>query len=419
MQRSLRSRFIRGLLSALVLVAAGATVQAQTVISFARLSSQAHNAYLDPLIAAFEAANPDVRVEAVESAGDGYEGLAQTALLGLAAGNPPDLVQVGFTFLETLVSSGAPLPLDPFISASSFDTSTLVPGMLGLGELNGQHYIVPIGTSVPIMYYNVDLFRAAGLDPDAPPTTWEEARVAAQALKDAGYQGILWGWSITGNWLFQTMLESAGGRLAVDQGNQHVVTFADDAGERTLEYLRSLAADGLMPVTENLVQTFVSGQLGMLVDSSFQRVNTPAQTPAEVRLAAIPLPEGGEARLPAGGNGVMLFSRDPVKQQAAWRFLEYLMGPEAGRIVAETSGYTPTNAAIIEVLAAEYADDGNYQAVLQQADKVVPWHAWPGQNGTRIAQVLKDMQHAVLLERSSPRQALDEAADEVTRLLRR
>lgn len=419
MQRSLRSRFVRGLLSALLLCLVGAAAQAQTVISFARLSSQAHNAYLDPLIAAFEAANPDIRVEGVESAGDGYEGLAQTALLGLAAGNPPDLVQVGFTFLQTLVASGGPLPLDPFMSASGFDGSGLVPGMLELGVLNGQHYIVPIGTSVPIMYYNVDLFRQVGLDPDAPPSTWEEAREAAQVLVDAGYQGILWGWSISSNWMFQTMMESLGGRLAVDEGGRHVVTFADEAGEQTLAYLGSLAADGLMPVTENLVQTFVSGQLGMLVDSSFQRVNTPAQTPAEVRLAAIPLPEGGTARLPAGGNGVMLFSREPAKQQAAWRFLEFLMGPEAGRIVAENSGYTASNAEAIAALAIEYADDPDYQVVLAQADKVVPWHAWPGQNGTRISQVLKDMQQAVLLGRATPRQALDEAADEVTRLLRR
>src|SRR5690606_12627690 len=115
------------------------TVHAQTVISFARLSSQAHNAYLEPLIAAFEAANPDVVIENVESAGDGYEGLAQTALLGLAAGTPPDLVQVGFTLLPTLVASGGPMVLDPFMEASGFDKSSLMPGMLELGQLGGSN----------------------------------------------------------------------------------------------------------------------------------------------------------------------------------------------------------------------------------------------------------------------------------------
>lgn len=392
-------------------------VHAQTVISIARLSSQAHNAYLDPIIAAFEEANPDIDVQNVESAGDGYEGLAQTALLGLAAGNPIDLVQVGFTLLPTLVASGGPVPLDPFMQASGFDPADLNPGMLELGQLGGSNYIMPIGISTPVMYYNLDLFRAAGLDPESPPTTWEEARVAAEALVAAGYQGILWGWSITGNWLFQTMLEGAGGRMGEDTASGHVATFDDAAGEQVLTYLQGLAQDGLMPVTEATVQTFASGQLGMLVDSSFQRVNTPRQVAAEVRLAAVPIPEGGVTRLPAGGNGVMMFSRDPVKQEAAWRFLEFLSGPVAGRIVAENTGYTPANAALLATLAQENAADPDYALVLSQVGNVVPWHAWPSTNGTRISQVIKDMQHAVLLGRSTPRAALDQAAAEVNQLL--
>lgn len=413
-QRTSRT-FLAGLIAVALMVVSG--VQAQTVISIARLSSQAHNAYLDPIIEAFEAANPDINVENVESAGDGYEGLAQTALLGLAAGNPPDLVQVGFTLLPTLVNSGGPVALDPFMAESGFDPANLMPGMLELGQLDGSNYIIPIGVSTPVMYYNLDLFRAAGLDPNAPPTTWEETRAAAQALVDAGYQGVLWGWSITGNWLFQTMLESAGGRMGNDTPSGHVAAFDDEAGERVLEYLQGLAQDGLMPVTEATVQTFASGQLGMLVDSSFQRVNTPRQVDAEVRLAAVPIPEGGVTRLPAGGNGVMMFSRDPAKQAAAWRFLEFLTGPVAGRIVAENTGYTPANAALLETLAAENAGDPDYALVLSQVGSVVPWHAWPSNNGTRISQVIKDMQQAVLLGRATPREALDQAAAEVNQLL--
>jgi multiple sugar transport system substrate-binding protein len=390
-----------------------------TTISFARLVSQAHNAYLDPLIAEFERANPDIRVVAVESAGDGYEGLAQTALLGLAAGRPPDVVQTGFTFLDTLVSSDGPVALDAFMDADAeFDASEMVPAMLSLGQLGGATYIIPIGVSTPIMYYNVDLFRAVGLDPDSPPSTWQEAADAARVLVAGGYEGILWGWSITGNWIFQTMLENAGGRLGASTPGGYRVAFADDAGLEVLTSLRELTSTGLMPVTEDLVQTFTSGRLGMLVDSSFQRVNTPRGTAAEVRLAAIPTPTGGPAISPAGGNGVMMFARDPAQQAAAWRFLRFLTGPDASRIVAENSGYTPPNAAAIVELKAANADDPNYQIVLNQADNVVPWHAWPGANGPRIVQIIKDMQQAVMLGRVEPGRALQDAADEVGRLVR-
>lgn len=113
----------------------------------------------------------------------------------------------------------------------------------------------------------------------------------------------------------------------------------------------------------------------------------------------------------------MLFSRDPAKQAAAWRFLEFLAGPVAGRIVAENTGYTPANAALLEELARENANDPDYVLVLEQMGNVVPWHAWPSDNGPRISQVIKDMQLEVQLGRATSRAALDRAVAEVNRLL--
>src|SRR5690606_29946271 len=159
-------------------------------------------------------------------------------------------------------------------------------------------------------------------------------------------------------------------------------TFNDEAGEQVLSYLQALAKDGRMPGADATVQPFAPGQLGMLVDPSVQRVNTPRQGNAEVRLAPVPVRAGRETRLAAGGPGVLMFSRDPAKQEAAWRFLEFLAGPEAGRIVAENTGYTPGNAALLETLAQENASDPDYVLVLQQVANVVPWHAWPSNNGT-------------------------------------
>ena len=409
---------VRWVLAMALLVITVAWAQEPITLRFVRLNSQAHNAYLDPIVTAFQAENPDIHIEAMESSGDGYEGLAQTALLGLAAGNPPDIVQVGFTFLRTLVSSGGPIPLDDFMANDpTFDPSAVVPAMLDLGRLDGTSYIVPIGVSTPVMYYNADLFREVGLDPDKPPTSWADARAAATKLHDAGYQGILWGWSITGNWIFQTMLENAGGALAKQGPSGYEVTFDQKPGLDVVSYLRGLTSDGLMPVTEDLVQTFASGRLGMLVDSSFQRVNTPSITDAEVRLAPIPTPDGSPPLVVAGGNGVMMFARDPARQAAAWKFLRFLMGPTASRIVAENTGYTPANTSTIDALRKENANDPNYQVVLDQVGHVVPWHAWPGKNGPRIVQTIKDMLQAEMLERVEPQQGLDQAAAEVRSLL--
>ena len=72
----------------------------------------------------------------------------------------------------------------------------------------------------------------------------------------------------------------------------HRPPFNDEAGLKVLDYWVGLVKEGLMPVTDQTIATFIAGNLGMLVDSSFQRVNTPKQAKFPVRLSGIPTPDG-------------------------------------------------------------------------------------------------------------------------------
>lgn len=122
--------------------------------------------------------------------------------------------------------------------------------------------------------------------------------------------------------------------------------------------------------------------------------------------------------LPAGGYGVMMFAQDPKKQEAAWKFLRFFTEETVGWIIGEQSGgYTPANRNVIEELKKKYADDKNFALTLDQAMRVVPWHAWPGENGNKINQVLLTMTETILLQRATPKEALDKAAAEVKTLL--
>jgi len=186
---------------------------------------------------------------------------------------------------------------------------------------------------------------------------------------------------------------------------------------KTMTYLQNLVKKGLMPVTDQTLGTFATGKLGMLIDSSFQRVNTPSMTNFTVLFAPVPTPTGSVPVVPAGGNGIMMFARDTKKQEAAWRFIRFLTEETASMIVGEKSGYTPANEKVINNLKTKYADDKNFTITLDQAAKVVPWHAWPGENGGKINQLLKDMQEAILLQKISPKAGLDKAAADVKALL--
>lgn len=386
-------------------------------LTFYHYATQTHVLYLNPIKEAFQKAFPNITLQAVEVTAGGYEALTQKILLGLASGEPVDIGQTGYDQLRTMVQSGNAVALDSFIASDAgFRKDNLFPAMMDLGRLDGRQWMVPIGTSTPAMYINMDLFKKVGLDPENPPKSWAEARAAAEKLKAAGHQGIFWGWQVTGNWIFQAMLDNLGGKLVNDAGTG--VAFNDAKGLKVLEHLSDLVTNGLMPASDQGLALFVAGNLGMWIDSSFQRVNTPQQVKFGVRMAPIPTPEGTVPKVAAGGNGAMIFSKDPAKQKAAWQFIRWMTEEDASRIVADKSGYTPANQSVIRALTAQFGSDVNYKVTLDQAARVVPWYSWPGKNSNKIAKALRDMQEAVVLGKKTPKAAMDEAAQQVNALLK-
>ena len=385
-------------------------------LTFYHYATQTHILYLNPLKEAFKKAYPEITLRTVEVVSGGYEALSQKILLGMAAGDPPDIGQVGFDQFRTMIDSGNVIPLDSFMAKDpAFKKSNLYPAMMKLGQADGKNYMIPIGVSTPSMLVNVDLFKSVGLDVEALPKSWDEVRKASEKLKAAGKMGVLWGWSVTGNWIFQAMLDNAGGALTDKTGTK--ATFNSPAGLKTLKYMVDLAADGLMPVTDQTLATFLTGNLGMLVDSSFQRINTPKQAKFAIRFVAMPTPDGKTPKVPAGGNGAMMFSKTPEQQQAAWKMLRWLTEAEASNLVAANCGYLPPNQAVIKDLIEQFGDDLNYKVILEQAARVTPWYSWPGKNSNKIAKTLRDMQEAALLGKIPPQQALDEAAAVIDGLL--
>ena len=98
--------------------------------------------------------------------------------------------------------------------------------------------------------------------------------------------------------------------------------------------------------------------------------------------------------------------------------MRWITEPQASRIVAEYSGYTPANQAVVKELQTEFAADANFIDMLDQASRVTPWYSWNGPNGNEISKVLRDMQEAVLLGKQAPKEALDAAAAKVNGLLK-
>ena len=129
-------------------------------------------------IAAFEAENPDIKInmELVP-----WSEQQQRFVTALATGGLPDISMLGNNVVAQFQATGSLAPLDEYVAAYDTEHGTKLvddiwPGDKGYYILGGKLWASPIAVETRALYYRKDLFEAAGLDPDTPPDTWEELR---------------------------------------------------------------------------------------------------------------------------------------------------------------------------------------------------------------------------------------------------
>jgi len=124
------------------------------------------------LIAAFEAANPSLKVKLTD-AGKNYEEVAQKFNAALSGGQLPDVVVVSDVTWFNFALNKQLAPLDGLLAAANISTSDYVDSLYKDYLFADKHYALPFARSTPLFYYNKELWAAAGL-PDRGPKTWDE-----------------------------------------------------------------------------------------------------------------------------------------------------------------------------------------------------------------------------------------------------
>jgi multiple sugar transport system substrate-binding protein len=129
-------------------------------------------------------------------------------------------------------------------------------------------------------------------------------------------------------------------------------------------------------------------------------------------------PEAG--RLPAGGNVGIVVATDPDQRKVAWEVLKFWTGPLGASIVAKTTGYMPPNKkANEEYLVDFYQENPNNYTAVKQLPLLTKWYAFPGANGLKITDVIKDHMQSIVsgARADEPQQVLKEMAEDVRKLL--
>ena len=341
----------------------------------------------------------------------------------------PAIIQASGTNRKYLAESDFVEPMQKFIDEEDFDTSQLEENALNRYVIDDTLYSMPFSTSNAVMYYNKDLFKEAGLDPDNPPQTFSEIEDAAQKIKNAtGNYGFT---MATIGWYFEQLLANQG-ELYLDNDNGF-------SGEPTKSLVNEEAGQMIFQWLDNMNKAetfknygsdwedprapFLAGQVGIYFDSSANTREMVKQAPFEIATAPLPVPDGVEPHgATVGGNSNYITNKvSEEEQKAAWEFIKYTVSPEVQAKWASVTGYFPVTKAANEedVLKETYDEFPQMLTAVEVNNKTPAEPAMSGplsDDGEQFRSIIEAAQEKVY-EGEDPKKALDEAAEKINDLL--
>ncbi|MCA9934724.1 MAG: ABC transporter substrate-binding protein [Ardenticatenaceae bacterium] len=300
----------------------------------------------------FEAANPDVTVELVFSGGyTDVKTAIQTTVEG--GGTPPALGVMLATDIYDLANAGIIMPLDDYAANADF-MDDFFPAFLANSYFDGQLWSIPFQRSNVLLYYNNDMFAAAGLE---APTSWQELAddAAALTIRD-GDTVTQWGMQWSSDWpywLFQPLAMGMGQNIIGDSDTE---VFFDNPAviEAVQDYIDLSAVYEAMPAGVQASwgsssADFASGQTAMIMHSSGSLAGILEQANFEVGVMALPGKESGTYATVVGGGNLYIMDGVPQEQKdAAWRFIEFLSNADLAADFSIQTGYIATRESAYE-----------------------------------------------------------------------
>jgi len=382
---------------------------------------------IDKLVADFNASQSKYQVEAV------FQGTYDESLTKMKASmdakSGPAMIQVYEIGSRFMIDSKAITPMQTFIDQDKYDLSQLEENILNYYTFDGKLYSMPFNTSNPILYYNKDMFKAAGLDPEKPPATYEEFTEAAKKLSKDGKAGA--SFAIYG-WFMEQFFANQGAEL-VNNGNGRTSPAAEsllasDAGVKTLTWWKDMVDGKTMQnlgrKTDDTKKAFAAGQIAMTLDStaSLRGIVNTAEGKFNVGTGFLPKPAGaGDGGVIVGGASLyILNNRSADEQKGAWEFIKFLTQPQTQAYWHVNTGYFPiTKKAYDEQIVKDnLAKYPQFKTAVDQLHATKPSKATQGAVMGVFPEARQLTETAIeeaLTGKKQPKDALDAAAKEISK----
>ncbi|MGY3488132.1 multiple sugar transport system substrate-binding protein [Bradyrhizobium sp. USDA 4011] len=371
----------------------------------------------------FESQNPDIAVK-IEAQNRNFESLTEQTLREAIAGDLPDVTLTASNQIRAFVERGYAIDLGQFMSTDrGWGDIAYSSAAAETGRIDGHQYGITLAASMPVIVYNKELIAKVGADPAAFPREWPDiinlGRKIGAISNDT--MGLFFEHDSNGNWTYLALLESAGGKMATPSDD---VAFASKQGLWALEVIRQIGEAGQARADmsrDQARQAFTAGKLGALVTASSAIGGFQKQIDGRFRLGVAPFPlPSPNGRLPVAGLSAIVFSKDPAKADAGWKFLKFAMLPSSQAIIVKSTGMIPFNEKAINdpnSLGNLYASDPLFAVGLLNRDRVTGWYSVPGPNSNKAFNTIKDILQKVITLKATPEEAMQEMKSKVAALV--
>jgi len=380
---------------------------------------------IDGYAAEFEKDNPGIKLRPIYS-GSYQESIAK-ALTAVKAGDPPVLSILLSTDMYTLIDEDAIIPFDDVMKpADQAWAKSFYPSFMENSQTGGKTWGIPFQRSTIVLYWNKEMFKAAGLDPNRPPQTWAEQLDYAQKLtkRDASGNVSQWGIQVPSSgfpyWLFQAFAIQNGVNLMNAAGTQTyydrpeviaALSYWVDLARKHKVHPEGIVEWGTTP------RDFFERKMAMMWTTTGNLTNV--KNNAKFDFGVAMLPAGKQRGSPTGGGNFYLFKKTtPAQREAALKFVKWATQPERAAQWGIDTGYVAVTPAAFETpVMKKYVQDFPPAAVardqLPYAKAELSTH-----DNQRVTKALNDGLQAALTGTKTPEQAMKDAQREAERLLR-
>jgi sn-glycerol 3-phosphate transport system substrate-binding protein len=366
-----------------------------------------------------------------------YTQTMTAALFAMRSGQHPAIVQVNEVATATMMAArGSTYPVFALMREQgvTFDPAAYLPAVAGYyTDASGNMLSFPFNASTPILYYNKDQFRLAGLDPEVAPRTWPEVEAAATKLLAAGIPcGFTTAWP---SWVHVENLSAVHDLpIATKQngfgGLDTELTINHAVAVRHLTALAAWSKTGIFDYggrADRADAKFHGSQCGMYVTSSATRPDILANAKFEVGYGLMPYWPGGAAPQNSiiGGATLWVLKGRPVTEyRGVAQFFAFLSRPEIQARWHQGTGYLPITRAAYELSRRQGFYDANPGADIA-IRQITLREPTPNTKGLRIGSfllvrdVIEDELEQAITGKVAPQAALDSAVRRGNEILRR